>query len=94
MAVRAGLDPGFHVRPHLVPVEPESDLVEGFVGHEVPCRRGGVEGTEQSVAQGGWADEEEESLSMEVQGLGVGELVVVEADEAVSEGGGGGISRG
>ena len=39
------------------------------------------------VAQGDWGEEEEESLSMEAQGLGVGEPVVVEADEAVSEGG-------
>ena len=50
----------FHVRPHLVPVEPELDLVECFVGHEVPCRRGRVEGTEQLVAQGDWGEEEEE----------------------------------
>ena len=46
-----------------------------------------MEGTEQSVAQGGWWDDEEEGLSVEVQGLGVGEPVVVEADETVSEGG-------
>ena len=87
MAVGAGFDPGFHIRSHLVPVKPESDPVECFVGHEVPCRRGGVEGTEQSVAQRGWWDDEEEGSSVEVQGLGVGEPVVVEADEAVSEGG-------
>ena len=46
-----------------------------------------MEGTEQSVAQRGWWDDEEEGSSVEVQGLGVGEPVVVEADEAVSEGG-------
>ena len=46
-----------------------------------------MEGTEQSVAQRGWWDDEEEGSSVEVQGLGVGEPAVVEADEAVSEGG-------
>ena len=87
VAVGAGFDPGFYIRPHFVPIEPESDSVECFVGHEVPCRRGGVEGAEQSVAQGGWGDDEKEGSAVDVQGLGVGEPVVVEADEAISEGG-------
>ena len=84
-AVRAGFDPCLHVCAQLVPVEPESDSVQGFVLHEVPSGWGGVEGTEESVAEAGGWDDEKECAAVPVQGLGVGEAVVLQADESVAE---------
>ena len=84
-AVRAGFDPCFHICAQFVPVEAESDSVEGFVLHEVPSGGRGVEGAKESVAEAGGWDDEEECAAVAIEGLGVGEAVVLQADKAVTE---------
>lgn len=46
-----------------------------------------MQSAEETMAEAGWRDDEEEGAAVAVKRLGVGEPVVSEADETIAEGG-------
>ena len=84
-AVGACFDPQFDVVAHFVPEEAEANAVECFVNHEMAGRRGGVKELEDTTAEAGWRDNEEETAPGEAERLGVDKTAVMQPNKTGAE---------